>query len=95
MCRQDLVNAQKQMEQLKQLIAELSCEATAGGGLVTVTVSGHYHVISVDIGSEAMELGRNELGQLISEATNLALKKVQDALAKLRHELATQVKAMT
>ncbi len=94
MHKKDLVKAQKQMEQLQQHIAELSCEGAVSGGLVTVTMSGHYQVMSVEIKPEAMKLERDELGQLISTATNHALEKVQEKLAELRHELALQVKAM-
>lgn len=92
---QKLLKAQKQMEQLQQHIAELSCEGAVSDGMVRVTVSGNSQVISVDIEPDAMELDRNALGLLIVAASNLALEKVQDELAKLRHELAAQVNAMT
>ena len=91
---QELLKAQKQMEQLKQHIAELSCNGTVSDGLVTVTVSGHNRVTSVGIEPEAMELDRQDLGLLIAAATNLALDKLQQELAKLRHDLATNVKAI-
>lgn len=94
MRKQELVKAQKQMEQLQHHISELTCEGAVSDGLVTVTVSGHYQVISVDIEPDAMKLERNELGLLITAATNLALEKVQEELVKLRQELATKVKAM-
>lgn len=94
MRKQELLKAQKQMEQLQQDIAELSCESSVSGGLVKVTVSGNYKVISVDIEPEAMALERNELGLLITAASNLALEKLQEELAKLRHDLAARVKAI-
>ncbi len=79
---------QKQMEEAQKNLAETEAEATAGGGAVTVRVSGAKEVLSVKISEEVVDPDDIEmLEDLIVAATNEALRKIdeisQQSMAKL------------
>ncbi len=79
---------QKQMEEAQKNLAETEAEATAGGGAVTVKVSGAKEVLSVKISEEVVDPDDIEmLEDLIVAATNEALRKIdeisQQSMAKL------------
>ena len=47
---QDMMKQAQEMQQrLQQQMAELTVQATAGGGMVTVTVNGHKHLQKITI----------------------------------------------
>ena len=74
---------QKQMERAKADLAETAIEATAGGGMVTVEMTGAYELINLKIKPEAVDPDDIEmLEDLIIAATNEALSQV----SKLREE---------
>jgi DNA-binding YbaB/EbfC family protein len=83
------VNIQKMMQQAQQMqerlqkqMAELSVEASAGGGMVTVTANGHKQVLSITIDPEVVSKDDVEMLQdLIVAAINDAHRKVDEALA--------------
>jgi nucleoid-associated protein EbfC len=83
------MNIQKMMEQAQQMqerlqkqMGEMTVEATAGGGMVTVTVNGHKHVVSVKLDPEVVSKDDLEMLQdLIVAAINDAHRKVDEALA--------------
>lgn len=72
---------QKMQERLAKAQEELhntSVEGSAGGGAVTVTVTGGMQVQSVKIASEVVDPGDVEmLEDLVTAALNEALEKVQ------------------
>jgi len=69
--------AQKQMEKIKADLAETAIEATAGGGMVTVEMTGAYELINLKIKPEAVDPDDVEmLEDLIIAATNEALNQV-------------------
>ena len=75
--------AQKQMEKAKEELAETAIEASAGGGMVTVEMTGAYELINLKIKPEAVDPDDVEmLEDLIIAATNEALSQV----AALREE---------
>ena len=79
---------QKQMEEAQKQLEEQVVEATAGGGAVTVTVSGKKEVMSVKLSEEVVDPDDIEmLEDLIVAATNEALRKVDEesgaAMSKL------------
>ena len=79
---------QKQMEEAQKNLAETEAEATAGGGAVTVKVSGAKEVLSVKISEEVVDPDDIEmLEDLIVAATNEAIRKVDEetgaAMSKL------------
>ena len=70
---------QKQMEEKTKEIEEKEWEATAGGGAVTVKVSGKKEVLSVKLSKEVVDPEDIEmLEDLIIAATNEALRKMED-----------------
>jgi len=73
---------QKQMEEKTKEIEEKEWEATAGGGAVTVKVSGKKEVVSVKLTEEVVDPDDIEmLEDLIVAATNEALRKMEEESA--------------
>jgi hypothetical protein len=74
--------AQKMQEKLQQEIAALKVEASAGGGMVTVTMAGNREVLSVRIAPEVVASNDTEmLEDLVRAAVNEASRKIEAALA--------------
>ncbi len=70
---------QKQMEEKTKEIEEKEWEATAGGGAVTVRVSGKKELVSVKLSQEVVDPDDIEmLEDLIVAATNEALRQMED-----------------
>ena len=70
---------QKQMEETTKALEESTYEATAGGGVVEVTVTGKREVTKVKIDPEAVDPDDVELLEdLIVAATNEALRKCEE-----------------
>lgn len=73
--------AQEMQERLQQQMSELSVQATAGGGMVTVIVNGHKHLQKITIDPEVVS--KDDVGMLqdlIVAAVNDAHRKVDEAL---------------
>ena len=69
---------QRQMEETTKELEEKEYSASAGGGAVTVTVSGKKEVLSVKLAEEVVDPDDIEMLQdLIVAATNEALRKVE------------------
>ena len=74
--------AQQMQEQLRRQMAEMRVEASSGGGMVTVTVTGNKQLIAIKIDPECVS--REDvamLQDLIVAAVNDAHRKVDEALA--------------
>lgn len=70
---------QRQMEEAQRELEEKQVDATAGGGAVTVTVSGKKEVLSIKLSEEVVDPDDIEmLEDLIVAATNEALRKVDE-----------------
>jgi nucleoid-associated protein EbfC len=70
---------QKKMQEAQEELGEQKIEGTAGGGMVTVIVTGHKEVVDVKIKPEAVDPDDVEMLQdLVLAATNDALKKVEE-----------------
>ena len=79
---------QRQMEETTKELEEKEYSASAGGGAVTVTVSGKKEVLSVKLAQEVVDPDDIEMLQdLIVAATNEALRKMEEesqaAMSKL------------
>ncbi len=79
---------QRQMEETTRELEEREYSASAGGGAVTVTVSGKKEVISVKLSEEVVDPEDIEMLQdLIIAAANEALRKMEEdstqAMSKL------------
>ncbi len=73
---------QRKMAQAQEELAVETVEATAGGGVVTVVVSGSLEVKEVRIKPEAVDPDDVEMLQdLVVAAVNEALKKAQDMMS--------------
>jgi hypothetical protein len=74
--------AQQMQERLQKQMAEMRIEASAGGGMVSVTVSGSKQLLSIAIDPEVVSKDDVEMLQdLIVAAINDAQRKVDEALA--------------
>ena len=74
---------QKQMDKIKEELAETAIEASAGGGMVTVEMTCAYELINLKIKPEAVDPDDVEmLEDLIIAATNEAINQV----TKIRQE---------
>ena len=74
---------QKQMAETTKALEEKSYEASAGGGVVSVTVSGKKEVLSVKLSEEVVDPDDIEmLEDLIVAATNEALRQLEEDSAK-------------
>ncbi|MBM4765438.1 YbaB/EbfC family nucleoid-associated protein [Bacillus sp. B15-48] len=70
---------QKQMAQAQEELGEKRIEGTAGGGMVTVIVTGHKEIVDVQIKEEVVDPEDVEMLQdLVLAATNDALKKAEE-----------------
>jgi DNA-binding YbaB/EbfC family protein len=76
-----LKQAQEMQAKLQQEVEEMTVEATAGGGMVTVSMRGNKEVLGVNIDPEAVDPDDLEMLQdLIMAAVNEAGRKVDEAL---------------
>lgn len=82
-------NMQKMMKQMQKMQKDMAkaqedlgnerLEGTAGGGMVTVVVSGHKEVLEVNIKPEVVDPDDIDMIQdLVLAATNDALKKAEN-----------------
>lgn len=70
---------QKKMAEAQEQLGEQRIEGTAGGGMVSVIVSGHKEVLEVNIKEEVVDPEDIEMLQdLVLAATNDALKKADE-----------------
>jgi DNA-binding YbaB/EbfC family protein len=75
--------AQQMQERLQKQMAEMKVEATAGGGMVTVTVNGTKQLQSIRIDPEVVSKEDVEMLQdLIVAAVNDACRKVDEQLGQ-------------
>ena len=75
--------AQQMQERLKKQMADMRVEATAGGGMVTVVVTGDKLLQSITIDPEVVSSDDVEMLQdLILAAINDAHRKVDDQLGQ-------------
>jgi DNA-binding YbaB/EbfC family protein len=74
---------QARLAKAQQELAETTVEATAGGGAVTVTVTGQQQVKSIKIAPEAITPNDAEmLEDLVLAAINEGIAKSQDLAAE-------------
>ena len=79
---------QRQMEESQREMEEKEYEATAGGGAVTVKMSGKKEVLSVKLSEEVVDPDDIEmLEDLIVAATNEALRKVEEETTAVMSKL--------
>ena len=77
-----MAQAQQMQENLQRQMSEMKISATAGGGMIIVTVNGNKQLLSIQIDPEVVS--KDDVGMLqdlIVAAVNDAHRKVDDALA--------------
>ena len=83
---QMMKQAQKMQAKIMKIqdeMAERSVEASAGGGMVTVTANGKQEILSIRIEPEVVDPEDVEMLQdLVAAAVNEALKKAQEMVAE-------------
>jgi DNA-binding YbaB/EbfC family protein len=81
--QQMMKQAQQMQERLQKQMAEMKVEATSGGGMVTVVMSGTKQIQSLRIDPEAVSKEDVEMLQdLMVAAINDAQRKADEALQK-------------
>ena len=79
--RQMMKQAQQMQDRLQKQMGELRIEATAGGGMVVVEMSGHKQLLSLKIDPEVVSKEDVEMLQdLLVAAINDAHRKVDEAM---------------
>lgn len=74
---------QSKMSEVQDELSNKTVDASAGGGVVTVTVNGDQEVVDIDIEPDAMDPEDPEmLEDLILAATNEAMRKIQDLISE-------------
>jgi len=81
--QQMMKQAQQMQERLQKEMAALTVEATAGGGMVTVTVNGAKQLLSITIDPEVVSKDDIEMLQdLIVAAVNDGHRKADEEMQK-------------
>lgn len=76
-----LKQAQKMQEQIQQQMEGLVVEESVGGGMVTLRMNGHKHVLSVTVDPSLLAPAEKEmLEDLLVAAVNQAGGRVDEAL---------------
>ncbi len=81
--QQMMSQVKKMQKEMKEQMETLRVEASSGGGIVTVSMNGTKHLLSVKIDPEAVKGGDVEmLEDLLQAAVNEAVRKADEALAE-------------
>jgi DNA-binding YbaB/EbfC family protein len=81
--QQMMKQAQQMQDRLQKQMADLRVEATAGGGMVTVVMSGQKQLLSLTLDPEVVSKDDVEMLQdLIVAAINDAHRKVDEAMSQ-------------
>ena len=79
--RQLMKQAQEMQERLQRELNEMVIEASVGGGMVTVKMSGHKQLVGCKIDPEAMDPNDpSMLEDLIVAAVNEAGRKIEETM---------------
>jgi DNA-binding YbaB/EbfC family protein len=74
---------QAKIMKIQEEMGERTVEASAGGGMVTVTANGKQEILSIRIEPEVVDPEDVEMLQdLVAAAVNEALKKAQEMMAE-------------
>jgi DNA-binding YbaB/EbfC family protein len=85
-----LPKIKEEIDKLQQRLAQATVEGQAGGGMVTVKMTGKFAVQSCTITDEALK-DRELLEDLIAAATNQAVEKAKQLMAEESQKLAAEI----
>lgn len=80
---------QGDVAQMQEELGEMTCEASAGGGMVTATVNGHYELTAVKIEPQAIDPNDPSMLQ------DLVVAAVNQAVAKMRQLASEKMSSLT
>lgn len=87
--------AEEMQERMRRELADLVVEASVGGGMVSVKMSGHKQVVGVDIDPEILDPDDPALVEdLVLAAVNEAGRKVDESLQERLGALAGGIPGM-
>ena len=87
-----LKQAQEMQEKLQRELGDTYAEASVGGGIVSVKMDGHKHLVSIKIDPEAIDPeDTGMLEDLIVAAVNEASRKMDETL---RHKVGTMASSL-
>jgi DNA-binding YbaB/EbfC family protein len=90
--RQLMKQAEEMQERMRRELADLVVEASVGGGMVTVEMSGHKQVVSVKIDPEVLDPADPSMVEdLVLAAVNEAGRKVDESLQERLGSMAAGV----
>lgn len=93
--QQMLTQARQVQERLEKQIGEISVEASAGGGMVSVKMSGQKQLTEIRIEPDVFKSKDQEMLQdLIVSAVNEAARRVDDELSRQVKELSGSMPGM-
>lgn len=70
---------QGDVAKMQESLARMTCDASAGGGMVTATVNGQYELVKLDIDKEVVDPNDLEMLQdLVVAAVNQAMTKMRE-----------------
>jgi nucleoid-associated protein EbfC len=93
--QQMLAQFRQVQEKLEKQIEEISVEASAGGGMVTVRMNGQKQLTDVRIEPEVFKSKDQEMLQtLVLAAVNEATRRVDEELSKQMKDIAGGVSAI-
>jgi DNA-binding YbaB/EbfC family protein len=88
--RQLMKQAQQMQDKMQRELAELSVEASVGGGMVSVRMDGHKKVLEVKIDPEVLDPeDASMVEDLVLAAVNEAHRQVDEALQSKMGSLAS------
>lgn len=82
----ELVKVAQQMQEnfkkAHEALQRAEYVGVAGAGMVNVTKNGRNYTLQIEISDDAYALGKTQLSELISAASNDATKKIEEASEK-------------
>jgi len=82
------MQVKERMEELKERLADERVEATAGGGMVRIVISGRYEILELKIDPEIINREEPEvLETLLRAAVNEAIHRIQTLVKEKMKEL--------
>ncbi len=78
---------QANMQKMQEEIAQMEVTGQAGGGLVSVVMTGKHEVRRIDIEDSLFEDDRDMIADLVAAAFNDAVRRVQEATQEKMSEV--------
>jgi hypothetical protein len=80
---------QGDVAKMQETLARMTCDASAGGGMVTATVNGQYELVKLEIEKDVVDPDDREMLQ------DLVVAAVNQAMAKMRETAQEEMSKLT